>query len=139
MAFYPPRLPQFTKDGRSILAFLSDPSEEGKRKGPRQWWLSVAAQFILGFAFLLQLIALLIPQAERAWLLWALPAATRAEYGEPREAFTTKAACDRGRLLAVSQQDAQEKQLRDHGTLPPPPTTYLCLPDTVDPRGPKGK
>jgi hypothetical protein len=36
MAFYPPRLPQFTKDGAAIFTWLGNPTEEGKRKGKRQ-------------------------------------------------------------------------------------------------------
>ena len=38
--------------------------------------------------------------ADCAWVLWATPAAIRTEYAEAREAFTTKAECDRGRTWA---------------------------------------
>ena len=40
--------------------------------------------------------------------------------------------------MGLTQQEAQEKKLRDQGVLPPSPTMYVCLPDTLDPR-PKGK
>jgi len=75
--------------------------------------------------------------AECAWVLWATPAAIRTEDAEAREAFTTKAECDRGRTWALTQQEAQEKKLRDQSVLPRPPTMYVCLPDTGDPLGPK--
>ena len=39
--------------------------------------------------------------------------------------------------MGLTQQEAQEKKLRDQGVLPRPPTMYVCLPDTGNPLGPK--
>ncbi len=54
MAFYPPRLPQFTKEGAAVITWLGNPTEEGKRKGKRQWRLSIVAQCLLIVGFLFQ-------------------------------------------------------------------------------------
>ena len=61
MAFYPPRVPQFTKEGAPHFILTTDATEETKRKARRQWWRSVVAQGLLVLGFLLQFIALWVP------------------------------------------------------------------------------
>ena len=71
--------------------------------------------------------------AECAWVLWQeVPTGSgRWSLDEGKEiAFQTKAACEK-RLKARAQAFAQ-------ATTGPRPF-LACLPDTVDPRGPKGK
>ena len=71
--------------------------------------------------------------AECAWVLWQeLPVASGGwSLDTGREvAFPTKAACEkrlRARIQAFAQATTGEKPF------------LACLPDTVDPRGPKGK
>jgi hypothetical protein len=67
--------------------------------------------------------------AECAWVLWAQHNISgRIMDPSPFEGFQTKAECAKAseRLFV----DAKK-----HGTL----VNFSCLPDTVDPRGPKGK
>jgi len=47
----------------------------------------------------------------------------------PRNAYATRDQCEEGR----AQQEQTQKQNK-----PELAVVYLCLPDTVDPRGPKG-
>jgi hypothetical protein len=60
MARYPPRVLQITEKGEAPIAFVANPTEEGKRRGTRQQRLSEAAPWLLAVAFGLQLIALLL-------------------------------------------------------------------------------
>jgi hypothetical protein len=57
MCFYPPRVAQFTAKGEGFVTFVSGATEEGKRKGVRQQYLSRSAIGLLGLGFFLQLIA----------------------------------------------------------------------------------
>ncbi len=61
MACYPPRVMQYTEKGEGHLALVVEATEEGKRWGKRQWWLSKVAPWLLALAFLLQFITLLLP------------------------------------------------------------------------------
>jgi len=65
--------------------------------------------------------------AECAWVLWGQGA-------------------ERGNLVAVafggwnSRDDCERERVRKEQTITTaPPLLFTCLPDTVDPRGPKGK
>jgi hypothetical protein len=58
MAFFPPRVGRYTKEGAGEITLVSNPTAKGKRWGRVQWWLSVAAPCLLALAFLLQFIAL---------------------------------------------------------------------------------
>jgi hypothetical protein len=91
--------------------------------------------------------------AECAWVLWSQYA------GEPYEvfgAFADQTGCEdyalRARVvakeiregIAASNADKSIPPARGPGgkalgPLTMPAVTYVCLPDTVDPRGPKGK
>ena|SRR5262244_3530538 len=81
--------------------------------------------------------------AECAWVLWIESPADSKNW-QPSwgfgPAFSTKADCER-RLLEAStamiRQRADEQQRL--GRIMSPMDYRVCLPDTVDPRGPKGK
>ena len=59
--------------------------------------------------------------AECAWVLWSGAALSTPIVWEPIGAFTTKTECE-AKGLAIKTV-----------------AVFRCLPDTVDPRGPKGK
>jgi hypothetical protein len=78
-----------------------------------------------------------------AWVLWV-------EHGDPRskewhwlvaEAHETKSACDKS--AQWMQERWKEKVVQDAARGPIAPgageVRYFCVPDTIDPRGPKGK
>jgi hypothetical protein len=73
--------------------------------------------------------------AECAWVLWGIPtdprllSAPREDIYTPLEAQTTKAECER---VAATKNSGPAAKAG-------PGFRYFCLPDTVDPRGPKGK
>jgi hypothetical protein len=72
--------------------------------------------------------------AECAWVLWSktvppVGVMLGIQY-EPHEGYKTKAECER---KAEWSQRGANSMPRDVGSI------YYCLPDTVDPRGPKGK
>jgi hypothetical protein len=75
--------------------------------------------------------------AECAWILWAGGVKTSGETGyAPLEGYPTRAECVKGR--STSTVDEVEQLKRDvAGT--GMKLAFTCLPDTVDPRGPKGK
>ena len=76
-------------------------------------------------------------QAECAWILWAGGVKTSGEaVYAPIEGHSTRAECMKGRI--ASSVDEVEQLKRDvAGT--GMKLAFTCLPDTVDPRGPKGK
>jgi hypothetical protein len=70
--------------------------------------------------------------AECAWVLWI------QEVGSPWEtveAFEKKAACN----ARLSKAEGTASWFAGKAKKPPPLVYFQCLPDTVDPRGPKGK
>src|SRR2546425_2805462 len=73
--------------------------------------------------------------AECAWVLWstAMRTSIRYEHTLPADAYKTKEECDR----AYDRRTAKEEERRKRD--PDRQYFYICLPDTVDPRGPKGK
>jgi hypothetical protein len=76
--------------------------------------------------------------AECAWVAWAESYETSrgtppVKVILPDEAFTTKAECTRH----VKDLEVSEKARRTKD--PTRERYFICLPDTVDPRGPKGK
>jgi hypothetical protein len=85
--------------------------------------------------------------AEGAWVLWAevqtgsvrgLEAAMKIE-----AAFDTRQACEQSRGAILDRMrarpDSVVRQQTSEVLLPGSITRYVCLPDTVDPRGPKGE
>jgi hypothetical protein len=75
--------------------------------------------------------------AECAWVLWAGGVKTSGEVVYvPIEGYLTKAECEKGR--SASKVDEVEQLKRDVAGAGMK-LAFTCLPDTVDPRGPKGK
>jgi len=90
--------------------------------------------------------------AECAWVLWALTESTDSTTWTPWNATTTRADCQQ--LLASEMKGRSKSPNPDVIITPRGPSTIdvfdrrnvrasslslNCLPDTVDPRGPKGK
>jgi hypothetical protein len=74
--------------------------------------------------------------AECAWILWAGGVKTSGEaVYAPIEGYPTKAECMKGRT--ASSVDEVEQLKRDAGA--GMKLAFTCLPDTIDPRGVKGK
>jgi hypothetical protein len=73
--------------------------------------------------------------AECAWVLWStmMKKSTQFDHTEPDEAFKTKEECDRAFMRATREEKERRKGDSDLQVF------YKCLPDTVDPRGPKTK
>ena len=81
--------------------------------------------------------------AGSTWVLWSrpcdFPPVVRwcGEY-QRGPVFETERACEAARLNAVNRpltpMESQEQDIRRRTVI-----DYTCLPDTVDPRGPKGK
>jgi hypothetical protein len=73
--------------------------------------------------------------AECAWVLWMQVALSTGGPDQltPLDAHLSKTVCDQAKLQAQRvARDAERK-------VGAPEPVLLCLPDTVDPRGPKGK
>jgi hypothetical protein len=79
------------------------------------------------------LVALATSAAECAWVLWVEePVGSNRWSLASRTAFERKRECDEvQRTLTETRIEASKRKLLAQ--------TYRCLPDTVDPRGPKGK
>jgi hypothetical protein len=74
--------------------------------------------------------------AECAWILWAGGVKTSGEaVYAPIEGYPTRAECMKGRT--ASSVDEVEQLKRDAGA--GMKLAFTCLPDTIDPRGVKGK
>jgi hypothetical protein len=75
--------------------------------------------------------------AECAWVLWAGGVKTSGEaVFVPIEGYPTKAECEKGRSAsAVDEVEQLKRDVAGAGIK----LAFTCLPDTVDPRGPKGK
>ena len=72
--------------------------------------------------------------AECAWVLWSVPLDENGRFDSlrfvPADAFQTRADC----VTLKNRADGLEEKARGAVN-----TNRICLPDTVDPRGPKGK
>jgi hypothetical protein len=75
--------------------------------------------------------------AECAWVVWSIPTDPRLldapaeKIYYPVEGYGAKAECDRAAIARTA------KNIERPGEAPR--FRFFCLPDTVDPRGPKGK
>ena len=75
--------------------------------------------------------------AECAWILWAggVKASGEAVYA-PIEGYPTRAECMKARTASsVDEVEQLKRDVAGAGMK----LAFTCLPDTVDPRGPKGK
>jgi len=87
--------------------------------------------------------------AECAWVLWQSQSSskTKGAITEPVRAYSTKQDCDQGIADALATFSGpnvinKDTKLQEvHAMLGNQVMSYayVCLPDTVDPRGPKGK
>jgi hypothetical protein len=79
--------------------------------------------------------------AECAWVLWSNfystnPASPIEGLWAPEMAFKTQPACEADASRRKKQSGGGKRQRQETGESV---LTHTCLPDTVDPRGPKGK
>jgi hypothetical protein len=73
--------------------------------------------------------------AECAWVLWQRETIDRRDVGwVPRESFVSLDSCKKKESKADMRHNPATQKLE-----PIPGGHTICLPDTVDPRGPKGK
>ncbi len=81
--------------------------------------------------------------ADCAWVLWAEAQTTTGDRTTVVSASDTKQTCERSLEEILARADANKSALvRKHTSevlVPGSITRYTCLPDTVDPRGPKEK
>jgi hypothetical protein len=83
------------------------------------------------------LTSVAMASAECAWILWAGGVKTSGEaVYAPIEGYPTRAECVKGR--SASSLDEVEQLKRDVAGAGMK-LAFTCLPDTVDPRGPKTK
>ncbi len=98
-----------------------------KVHGRKVWQVTMRVATV---SILILLVIVSVARAECAWVLWtqALNPQTRRVLGDwnPAAGFNTREECVRS-----------EERLRSVSV--PNSVTATCLPDTVDPRGPKGK
>ena len=108
---------------------------------------------VLSFATMAYAVAAFLPlfwrspalsaSAGRAWVLWmespvhSKQWTLRYPYDPP--AFETKRECDQAAQHAEALQTTAVDDATKRGLPVEPGSWYVCLPDTVDPRRPKGK
>src|SRR5437867_864842 len=91
-------------------------------------------------AALIVLLVLAVPrdsEAACAWVLWRQTLSGSNESWFPQEAHTRAADCKTFEDLKNRAEERSREQIPAEKRLSPA-FSYLCLPDTVDPRGPKG-
>ncbi len=135
--YFPPRLLMVTDKGEKAITFVRNPDPASAALGKRQTRLSRFGPAMLALGFTVQMVAFLplgepsLPatseQAKgRAWVLW-VPSVENTSGYEAAAGYETRHACqaetEPGKKYAGSLFGRIAK----------------CLPDTVDPRGPKGK
>ncbi len=106
--------------------------------------LARSASLLVAFSVLASVATV---HAECAWVVWAYALGERVESYSIDAAYPTRKECDESVRKTADAAKAQGYDVR--GGIPGSPeviaqkgtTTlkYFCLPDTVDPRGPKGK
>jgi hypothetical protein len=118
-------------------------------------WLLLVTIAIFGLTFVLVVVGFKESEAIRqfsalttaaprqrvgAWVLWNNSTSTkgvsREELWRPVRGFTTQAECQHFADTAQKTPPGAVPRIdKDAAYMPP----YTCLPDTIDPRGPKGK
>jgi hypothetical protein len=85
-----------------------------------------------GFVALSLLTLAATASAECAWVLWnvAVQRQTGQTLGFPTRSFDTRQACEQVMFAWAAEHQAEKPESR---------ISFVCVPDTVDPRGPKGK
>lgn len=90
-----------------------------------------------GLAAIAAALALVMPvQAEAAcaWVLWGQASSLAGGFmSHPMDAFKTREECHAEKASREARMKAEIKEGRALGVV-----LFSCLPDTIDPRGPKG-
>jgi len=78
---------------------------------------------------------------ECAWVLWMERPTHSNQWSLSwtRGAFETKKECDQAARIGSEVEAKALVEAQKRRLTPKPSALYTCLPDTVDPRGPKGK
>jgi hypothetical protein len=95
----------------------------------------------LALGFVLVLASVGTASAERAWVLWNIPKMDAPNpTPAPFKSFTTLAACEETRTQLVGADETRDELLAPGQRLIRRAfARVVCLPDTVDPRGPKAR
>ena len=119
-------LPRSKWDERRALHHVNAESRAARQQQNGGEWMKLAV-------LLVALLFLLVPataRAECAWVMWVRDFSTLgASAFEPQESYTSKKECERDRSRAT-ENAKKAGRTREF---------YHCFPDTIDPRGPKGK
>jgi hypothetical protein len=73
-------------------------------------------------------------EAECAWALWCQTPSSGGSMSHPMDAFKTREECHAERSSSKARMEAAIKEGRGSGVI----VLLSCLPDTIDPREPKG-
>jgi len=138
---------QHRVDNHYLTEMLRRHKVESAVLGRRIWWLNA---LLLIFTVAICALTVVVVLAELgvmkrrheqatgpAWVLWiTLPSPSEPTgFNRILEAFEKKAECDAAKKNLDTER--REEFLRGKEGDPVPARRYHCLPDTVDPRGPK--
>ncbi len=89
-------------------------------------------------SILLLLVSASAVHAECAWVLWARRLEGNLFYFNPGLVYDSLPACERAKENNARSWSMQDEQKWPAELRSAHPGFWRCLPDTVDPRGPKG-